>query len=217
MLRLSVLIQRRSIILYSNKTIEKEMVKSVGLTGSIGSGKTLVCSVFEHLGIPIFNADKEAKECYNDLSFLNEIEKEFGSGVVKEGKLVKENLANIVFNNKESLKKLNGMIHPKVLARYLVWKEEQQSKYVIHESAILFESGWNKYFDKIICINSPLDIIYQRVMQRDNLSKEEIDARLKNQMPIEEKLRLSDYIINHDNTTMLLPQILKIHSELIKE
>lgn len=193
------------------------MTKSIGLTGSMGSGKSLIARVFQELGAEVFYADIEAKKLYEDDDFLEEIRKEFGDIVVRDNKLNRAELANIVFNNRERLEKLNSMVHPKVLENYNIWLKYRNTKYVIHESAILFESGWAKSFDKIICIDTPEDIIIERVMIRDNITQEEVRQRLRNQMPIKEKKELSDFIIKHDNKTMLLPQIIEIHKELINK
>ncbi|HHT04098.1 MAG TPA: dephospho-CoA kinase [Bacteroidales bacterium] len=191
-------------------------MKNIGLTGSIGSGKTLVCSVFEHLGIPIFNADIQAKETYNDKLFLKEIAEEFGKNVVVDNVLDKKTLADIVFNNKDRLIKLNSMVHPKVLDRFFLWRKNHSAPYVILESAILFEIGWEDKFENIICINSPKEVSIQRAMSRDNVSREVIEERMNNQISIEEKVEKSDFVVYHDNKTMLIPQILEIHKRIIE-
>jgi len=190
-------------------------LKNICLTGSIGSGKTLVCSVFEHLGIPVFNADIQAKETYNDKLFLNQIVEEFGMNIVVDNVLDKKALASIVFNNKERLIKLNSMVHPKVLDRFFQWRNNQSAPYVILESALLFEIGWEERFDKIICINSPREVSIQRSINRDNVRREVVEERINNQISNEEKVDMSDFIIYHDNKTMLMPQILDIHKKII--
>lgn len=190
-------------------------MKNIALTGSIGSGKTLVCFVFEHLGIPIFTADTHAKECYKDILFLKQITHEFGDNVVINNVLDKKLLANIVFNDREKLRKLNSMIHPKVLDKFFLWQKNQSAPYVILESAILFEIGWEKNFEKIICIDSPKEISIERAMERDNFSRKDVESRINNQFSIEEKCKRSDFFIFHDNNTMLLPQILEIHKKII--
>lgn len=191
-------------------------MKNIGLTGSIGSGKTLVCSVFEHFGIPIFNADLQAKECYNDKLFLKEIAEEFGKIVVVDNVLDRNALANIVFNDKDRLIKLNSMVHPKVLDRFFLWRNHQSAPYVILESALIFETSWENKFECIICINSPKEVSIQRAMTRDNVSREFVEQRMNNQIPIEEKVEKSDFIVFHDNKTMLMPQILDIHNRIIE-
>ncbi len=190
-------------------------MKSIALTGTIGSGKTLICSVFEHLGVPVFIADREAIKLYNNSVFLQEIALEFGKEVLKDGRIDKKALAKIVFKDKTKLEKLNSIIHPKVWDSFLSWRDNQNAPYVIMETAIVFEIGWDKRFDKIISIDSPKEISIQRAMLRDNTSLEEVELRMKNQFTNEEKVSRADYKIFHDNNTMLLPQILDIHKRII--
>jgi dephospho-CoA kinase len=189
---------------------------SIGLTGGIGSGKTLIGNAFRVLGIPIFIADIEAKKCYEDKKFLSIVAKEISTKIVVKGVFQKQILANIIFNDKEALAKLNSIIHPLVLDKYLTWKSKQDKPYVIAESAIIFEIDWQKHFEKVICINTPTEVALERVEKRDNATREDILARMSNQMPIEEKIKLSDYIIFHDNNTMLMPQILAIHNQILE-
>ena len=191
-------------------------MKKIGLTGSIGSGKSLIAKVFQNLGIPVFNADIEAKKLYEDLRFLEEISKEFGNEVVEDGVLIRPRLANIVFNNRERLEKLNSMTHPKVLERFEEWAKEQSTAFVLHESAILFESGWREHFDAVISVYTPLEVVIERVIKRDGIAEEEVMKRYNNQMNMDDKRDLADYIIYHDNKKMVMPQILDIYNELIK-
>lgn len=190
-------------------------MKNIALTGTIGSGKTLICSVFERLGVPVFVADKEAIRLYKDPRFLNEIASEFGNEVLENGLLNKKALANIVFTDNKKLDKLNSMVHPRVLEMYNLWQKKQKATYTIMESAIVFEIGWDKKFDKIISVDSPKNISIERAMKRDNLSFKEIEERMNNQLTNEDKSKRADYIIHHDNKTMLLPQILEINNQLI--
>lgn len=191
-------------------------MKNIALTGSIGSGKTLICSVFEHIGIPCFNADDYAKKCYCDTEFLKQIADEFGKDVIINSVLDRQKLASIVFQDSDKLDKLNSMVHPKVLESFSDWKRYQSAPYVILETAILFEIGWEMNFDKTICIDSPKEISIKRAMSRDNVSRKSIEHRINCQMPIEDKIKKSDYVIFHDNITMLLPQILSIHSKIVE-
>lgn len=190
-------------------------MKNIALTGTIGSGKTLICSVFGRLGVPVFVADKEAIKCYKDRRFLNEIASEFGNKILENGQLNKKALANIVFTDNKKLEKLNSMVHPRVLEMYNLWQENQKAPYTIMESAIVLEIGWDKKFDKIITVDSPKKISIERAMKRDNLSYDEIEERMNNQLTNEEKIKRADYIIHHDNKTMLIPQILEINDQII--
>ncbi len=190
---------------------------SVGLTGGIGSGKTLISKVFQSFGVPIFYTDTEAKKLYQDPIFLQQISQTFGEEVVENNQLQNQKLANIVFNNPEALKQLNALIHPKVLELYTLWQSKQTTPYTILESAIIFESNWQNHFDCIINISTPIEVAIRRVQERDKLSRERITERINNQFPIEKREELSHYNIKHDDKTMLLPQIIAIHKDILKQ
>ncbi len=190
---------------------------SVGLTGGIGSGKTLISKVFQSFGVPIFYTDTEAKKLYQDPIFLQQISQTFGEEVVENHQLQNQKLANIVFNNPQALKQLNALIHPKVLERYTLWQSKQTTPYTILESAIIFESNWQQHFDCIINISTPIEVAIRRVQERDNLSKERIQERINNQYPSHKREELSQYNIKHDDKTMLLPQIIAIHKDILKQ
>lgn len=188
----------------------------IGLTAGIGCGKSLIARVFENLGISVFYSDKEAKRLYDNPLFLQEIVKRFGESVIENGEFQARKLADIVFNDRNKLQELNELIHPKVFEIFDQWSEKQKSPYVIMESAILFENGLQTHFDKIISISTPEDIVIRRVMARDGCSKEQVCARMSNQMPQNEKNALADYLIVHDDSKMLIPQILNIHTDILK-
>lgn len=188
----------------------------IGLTAGIGCGKSLIARVFENLGISVFYSDKEAKRLYENPLFLQEIVRRFGEIVIENGEFQARKLADIVFNDRNKLQELNELIHPKVFEIFDQWSEKQKSPYVIMESAILFENGLQTHFDKIISISTPEDIVIRRVMARDGCSKEQVCARMSNQMPQNEKNALADYLIVHDDSKMLIPQILNIHTDILK-
>lgn len=191
------------------------MRAKVGLTGGIGCGKSLIARVFETIGIPVFYSDREAKRLYEDKSFLEQIEKTFGRGIVKNQVLQRAVLADIVFNDKDKLRQLNSMTHPKVFEIFSQWSRKQTSPYVIMESAILFENNLQQNFDLTISISSPKDVVIKRVMQRDNCTEQQVVARMSSQMLQEQKDALADYVIKHDDKTMLIPQLLTIHSSIL--
>ena len=190
---------------------------SVGLTGGIGSGKSLISKVFNAFGIPVFNTDKQAKELYKDATFLQEIVNTFGTSIIENGEFKPQNLADIVFNDPQALAKLNQLIHPKVLERYQQWQSKQKSPYTILESAIIFETSWQNHFDKIINIDTPIEVAIERVQLRDNINREQVKQRINNQLSTEIKRKLSDYNIEHDNLKMLLPQIIEIHKDILNQ
>lgn len=191
-------------------------MKKIGLTGGIGVGKTYVSEVFKSLGVPVFNADIEAKKLMITFKKLMDLVKsEFGEDIYVNENLNKEKLASIVFSDKSKLKKLNSLVHPIVKAEFEQWYTKQTSPYVIKETAILFESNSHLGLDVVICVSAPLELRVVRVMKRDNSTEKEIKNRIENQFSQEEKENLSDYIIINDNKDMLLPQIIKIHKELL--
>ncbi len=190
---------------------------SVGLTGGIGSGKSLISKVFNAFGIPVFNTDKQAKELYKDATFLQEIVNTFGTSIIENGEFKPQTLADIVFNDTQALAKLNQLIHPKVLERYQQWQSKQKSPYTILESAIIFETSWQNHFNKIINIDTPIEVAIERVQLRDNINREQVKQRINNQLSTEIKRKLSDYNIEHDNLKMLLPQIIEIHKDILNQ
>ncbi|HKL07431.1 MAG TPA: dephospho-CoA kinase [Bacteroidales bacterium] len=193
------------------------MIK-VGVTGGIGSGKTLVCEIFGHLGIPVFNADIEAKNIYSiDQDVIDQLKQLFGQDIYHKGKLKKDVLANIIFNDSKALDKVNSIIHPKVREYFLDWAEKQTSKYVIEEAAILFESNAYLDLDYIINVHARQDSRIERVMERDNISKEQVLNRMKNQLCDEKRMKLADFTIYNDDERMLLPQVLAIHQKILKK
>ncbi len=187
----------------------------VGLTGGIGSGKTIVCKVFEKLNIPVYSADTEAKKLMNsDYKIKSKLISEFGNNVYRNNSLNKKFLANIIFNNKKKLLFVNSVVHPVVKKHIKNWISQQTSNYVIIENAILFESGFDKIANKIITVTAPEELRIRRVVKRDNSTYKEVKARINNQMPDEEKIKKSDFVIQNDNEQLILPQILKIHKEI---
>ena len=191
-------------------------MKKIGITGGIGSGKTYVASVFQSLGIPIFNADIQAKKIMTSSGKLIKLVKEeFGNDIYKDSDLNKEKLASIVFSNSDKLQKLNSLVHPIVKEEFNNWYKKQTSPYVIKEAAILFESNSHIGLDAVICVSAPLDLRMKRLLNRDDYSEKEIKKRIENQISQEEKEKLSDYIIVNDEKELLLPKIIKIHKELL--
>ena len=191
-------------------------MKKIGITGGIGSGKTYVASVFQSLGIPIFNADIQAKKIMtSSRKLIKLVKEEFGNDIYKDSDLNKEKLASIVFSNSDKLQKLNSLVHPIVKKEFNNWCKKQTSPYVIKGAAILFESKAHLGLDAVICVSAPLDLRMKRLLNRDDYSEKEIKKRIENQISQEEKEKLSDYIIVNDERNLLLPQIIEIHEKLI--
>ena len=194
--------------------LQKEQLK-IGITGGIGSGKTFVSNIFSKLGIPVFNADSQAKNYMaHDSKLINKIQNIFGYQIYENGILQKESLAKLIFNNKNNLEKLNQLVHPLVKKKFNHWCKEQTSKIVIKETAILFESNSHLDIDKIICISSNLETRVNRVILRDNTSREKVLSRVRSQMSQDQKEKLSDFVILNDGIELLLPQIIKIIAQI---
>lgn len=189
----------------------------VGLTGGIGSGKTIVSEVFKSIGIPVYNSDIEAKILMNtDSDIINKLKMIFGYNIYNsENQLDRKKLADLIFNNKDKLNTVNSIVHPPVKKHFQIWMNKQNSLYVIKETAILFESGTYKDVDKIITVSAPLSLRIKRLILRDNSNKKKILERIKNQLNDEYKIKNSDFVINNNNEELILPQILSIHNNLL--
>ena len=180
----------------------------IGLTGGIGSGKTTVSKIFNAFGVKVFNSDNVAKMLLNtNKEVRKEVIKLFGDVYNNDG-INSKKVASIVFNNSESLNKLNQIIHPKVNDEFIKWvKENDQEKILLKEAAILIESGGHKNLDEIVLVVSDKQIRIQRVINRDKSAKEYVLQRIKKQLSDEEKIKLSSYIINNNEIDLLIPQV----------
>ncbi len=193
------------------------MALKIGLTGGIGSGKSTVAKLFEVFGVPVYYADLAAKRLLNeDEGLIASIRKLFGEAAYVEGKINRKYLASIVFNDPLKLAQLNALVHPVTIADGNKWLNEQQTPYAIKEAALIFESKVNSYLDYVIGVYAPMPLRIQRAMKRDQITSEDVLARMKRQMDEEEKMRLCDFIITNDESVPVIPQALKIHQELIK-
>lgn len=195
-------------------------MKIVGITGGIGSGKSVVCKVFEQLGIPVYEADSAAKLLYDKYPELKQSIKELVSedAIDKNGNINKKKLAEIVFNDDEKLAVLNKLVHPLVKLDFKNWVESHKGfPYLIKEAAILFESGANKDCDIVITVVSPIELRVERVRQRDKKTKAEIEAIISRQLSEEELIKRSDFVIYNDEKQMVIPQVLKVHEGLSKQ
>ncbi|MBS1771925.1 MAG: dephospho-CoA kinase [Bacteroidetes bacterium] len=190
----------------------------VGITGGIGSGKSVVCQVFKTLGIPVFNADEAARHLMeNDAQVITAIKKLFGENIYAGNVPNREKIAQLVFNDASLLQKLNDIVHPAVAAFGHQWMQQQQSPYIIKEAAIFFESGTNKEMDVMIGVYAPVEVRIQRAISRDNISAEKVQSRIANQMSDEEKMKLCDYVITNDGNAAILPQIMALHQTLLSK
>jgi dephospho-CoA kinase len=190
----------------------------IGVTGGIGSGKTTVCRIFSALGIPVFASDTEARKIMEtDPVVIEQINLIAGRNIYEEGTLNRSELAGIIFNNNELLDKVNKVVHPVVRENFNQWQKSQQADYIILEAAILFESGSFRNVDRIITVTAPVEERIQRIARRNNLSREQIIDRMRNQTDDEYKISRSDFVIDNSDNQMIIPVILKIHEEILKQ
>ncbi len=191
------------------------MIK-VGLTGNIGSGKSTVSRIFSALNVPVFIADVEAKLLYSEAEIKEEIKSGIGDQVFdSNGEVDLKLMAELIFNDKEALLKINRIIHPRTLSKYHQWLEDHKLHiYTLHESAILFENNLQDHFDKIINISAPFETRLIRATERDGIEQKKVMERMKNQMPDEEKNKLADFVIVNDGNQLLIPQVIEIDKKL---
>lgn len=201
----------------SNTSSKKiELPLRIGITGGIGSGKTLICSIFKVLGIPVFEADSVAKSLYNtDPELKESLIKLFGAGIYQPGGIINRPLlASIIFNEKVALSKLNEIVHPKVRQAFEVWHSKQDAPYVLHEAAILFESGFYRFMDANILVMAHVERRIERVIKRDRLTRETIAQRMENQWSDEKKMGLANYIIYNNEEDFLINQVMETDKKL---
>jgi len=192
----------------------------VGITGGIGSGKTTICKVFETLGIPVFYADAVAKQLMiTDLILVEGVKEAFGAASYSStGILNNQHIANIVFNNKAELEKLNSLVHPAVFRAFDTWEKEMSPSvpYTLKEAALLFESGSYKMCDKNILVTAPLSLKLARVMQRDGVTEAQVQARMDKQFTDEQKAKMADYFIDNTENSSVILQVLDLHQQFLQ-
>ncbi len=189
----------------------------VGITGNIGSGKTLSSMVFNKLGIPVFEADQQAKALYMEQEIKAKMSVRFGDQIYfSNGQLNKKKLADILFNDPKAVSFVNNLIHPAVRQKFSSWVDQQTNcPYILYEAAILFETGYYKQLDYNILVVAPAEIRIKRVMERDHVGLDAVKKRMQYQWSDEQKKELSDFIIKNDNENLLIPQVLAIHRNLL--
>jgi dephospho-CoA kinase len=184
----------------------------VGITGGIGSGKTTVCKIFETFGVPIFYADAVAKEIMNKSAEVKALFiQRFGASLYNENGLDRLQLANIIFSDSEAKQYVERIVHPLVFDAFNDWVLLQKNNYVLHESAVLIESGAVRYVNEVILVTAPLETRLKRVMERDGVCKETVLKRVANQLSDEEKKKYAGYILNNDEENLLIPVLLDLH------
>lgn len=198
------------------------MALKIGITGGIGSGKSIICRIFNVLGIPTFDADRETKVLMEtDADLMAALIANFGAQVYdEEGRLQRGYLAEQVFGDQSRLELLNRLVHPVAIRAGEEWAAAAsmsgKAPYTVKEAALLFESGSYRLNDFNILVTAPVETRIRRVMKRDGASREQVEARIRKQMPDEEKEKLADFIILNDGQTAVLPQVLALHRRFIE-
>lgn len=187
------------------------MTKVIGLTGGIGSGKTTIANYFATMGIPVYIADDEAKKVMQSENIVKQIKATFGDSLFENEILNRAKLAEIVFNNAAKLAELNAIVHPAVKKDFEQWLDEnKKNNYVVYEAAILFESGRYKECDVIITVTAPEETRIERVVKRDNTTREQVLSRMKMQWDDEKRISLSNFVINNSNLKIAKEEVVKI-------
>lgn len=192
-------------------------MKVVGLTGGIGSGKSTVAKVFESLSVPVFYADQFGRQVLDsDLEVKSAVIELLGATSYSGDKANRKFIAEKVFGNDALLEALNAIVHPAVGRAFVSWHKNllSDTDYCIREAAILFESGTHKDCAKVICVVSDDDLRISRVMERDAVSRGEVEARMAKQMPQAEKAERSDFVIDNSGNRSVIQQVLTIHASL---
>ncbi|MFN7260280.1 MAG: dephospho-CoA kinase [Cyclobacteriaceae bacterium] len=192
----------------------------IGITGGIGSGKSVICKIFTCLGVPVYDADSRAKSIMTtDGILIAQIKKEFGDlAYLSDGSLDREYLSRVIFENQEKRTLLNQMVHPRVAADTDRWLDQnREASYVVREAALLIESGAYLRIDKVILVTAPEELRIKRVLARDpHRLKEEVIKIIATQLPEEEKKKKADIVVHNDETQLLVPQIWQLHNQLLK-
>mgnify|MGYP001026061928 FL=1 len=191
------------------------MIK-IGITGGIGSGKSVVCDILRLYNIAVYDADKESKHLVNTSKTMrNKLINQFGKAIFTDNELNRKLFGELIFNNEDNLKIANSIIHPEVANSFIEWCQHHSSSSIVAiESAILIEAGFKKYIDKLITVYAPEELRINRVVNRDKTSVENIKARINSQISEEEKIQFSEYIIINDNSNSLIMQVSEIIENL---
>jgi dephospho-CoA kinase len=190
----------------------------VGLTGGIGSGKSTIAAMFRKLGVPVYNSDERAKLLMNTSKKIRkQLVELLGKKAFLDDKLNKTFIAKKVFNDADLLEQLNRIVHPVVRKDFLKWTKKQDTAYVIQETALLFENNAQDLYDTVILITAPKELRLERVLSRDETSKEQIIARMNNQLDDENKLELANLVIENIDLKSTALKVLKVHEAILAD
>lgn len=191
---------------------------TVGVTGGIGSGKSIICNVFHHLGIPVYQADIEARRLMGeDKSIRNGLQTYFGGKVFQHGQLNRKYLADRIFSDRDARAFVNSLVHPAVRKNFASWVQHRSGEpYVIEEAALLFETGAWKELDYNILIEAALETRIERIIRRDGLERKDVLARMASQMDPDKGREYADFLIRNDIHDFVIPQVLRA-DKIIRE
>lgn len=180
----------------------------VGLTGSIGSGKTLLAKALKAMGYPVYDSDQRARQMYLRKDVREEVRQKIGKQVFNESGMIDlKILARVIFQDSAKLQSINKIIHPRVLEDFTQWADRQKSRIVFQESALLFESGFSSYFHYTIMVSAPGEIRIERIMNRDGISRDDVLERMQHQMSDDEKSQKTDFVIVNDGKYLIMPRL----------
>lgn len=187
----------------------------IGLTGGIGSGKSTVGKIFKILGCKLFNSDEVAKQIYFEQSVKPLVISLLGKeSYLNDVTINKPYISSKIFSDIHLLNQLNNIIHPAVKTKFEIFKHANPNQLIIKESALLFEAGLQNQVDKIILVTANDDLRIKRTMLRDNLSEEDVVKKIKNQLPQNKKIKLCHFVINNNETELLIPQVIEVFKQL---
>ncbi|EAY28861.1 dephospho-CoA kinase [Microscilla marina] len=199
--------------------MSKKKILKIGITGGIGSGKSIICRIFGCVGVPIYDADSRARWIMNNHQALQqEVTAEFGTEAYdSQGQLNRPYMAKQVFNDSNKVKTLNQLVHPKVGQDFAAWVQlYPNAPYLLKEAALMFESGSHQALDRVITVFAPKDVRIKRVLQRDpQRSEEQVKAIFGKQLAEEEKIKRADFVVYNDDQQMVLPQVLRLHEQFL--
>ena len=190
----------------------------IGLTGGIGSGKSTVATMFKELGVPVYDSDQRAKYLMNTSKVIHDqLVALLGEEAFKDGTLNRSYIAGKVFNDAELLAKLNNIVHPVVRQDFIDWSNDQDANYVIQETALLFENKAQELYDDVILVTAPKEVRINRVLDRDNTTREQVEARMNNQLDDETKLELANYVIENTDLERTRSKVLQVHASILSD
>ena len=191
-------------------------MKIIGLTGGIGSGKTTISKYFKSFGVPVYIADDEAKALMNRSKVIKrKLIKLFGKSAYRDGELNRAYLASKIFSDKSLLSQMNAIVHPKVASHFKRWLKKHNAVYIIKEVAIIFENNLQDQYDYIITVVADKNLRIERVMKRDNASKNKVESIIDNQLPDVDKVKRSDFVIKNNNLDSAKKQVIEIHNQIL--